>query len=83
MAMLGLCGEAGEVADHFKKWKFHGHAIDMDKLSSEIGDVMWYVAELCSALDLSLDEVAASNIAKLKLRYGEAFSSEKSINRSE
>lgn len=82
MASLGLCGEAGEVADHIKKMVYHLHSPNLDKLSEEIGDALWYIAELCSALGFSLDEIAAGNIAKLQLRYKEGFSSEASINRN-
>lgn len=81
MAILGLCGETGEVADLIKKWHYHEHSPNLDKLSDEIGDVLWYVSELCSALGFNLNTIAALNIAKLKARYGNAFSSEASINR--
>jgi len=83
MAVLGLCGEAGEVADLFKKLYFHGHVPDHARLRDELGDVLWYVSELCCALGMPLDEIAASNIAKLQSRYGNAFSTEASINRKD
>ena len=69
---LGLCGEAGEVAEHSKK------AIRDDAgsitparrvaMSKELGDVLWYVAQLASELDLDLDEIARSNLEKLLSR---------------
>jgi NTP pyrophosphatase (non-canonical NTP hydrolase) len=83
MATLGLNGEAGEVADHIKKMVYHLDSPNLDKLSDEIGDVLWYVAELCSALGFNLNSVAAQNIEKLQSRYGSAFSTEASINRKE
>jgi len=83
MSILGLCGEVGEVADHFKKWQFHGHDLNLDKLSYELGDVLWYIAEACSALGFSLNSIAEQNIAKLQARYGDTFSSEASINRKD
>lgn len=82
MGIMGLCGEAGEVADLIKKSMFHGHKLDLDKLKLELGDVLWYIAALATSLGMSLDEIAVGNIAKLQLRYKEGFSSEASINRN-
>ena len=81
MAALGLTGEAGEAADLIKKFAFHGHALDREKLSKEVGDVLWYVAEMASALGLSLEEIASANIEKLRRRYPEGFSPEASVAR--
>lgn len=78
----GLCGEAGELADLFKKHLFHGHRLDLDKVKKELGDVAWYMAELCSVLGLELGDVLAANIEKLKQRYPAGFSCEASINRT-
>ena len=50
-------------------------------MTKELGDVLWYVAETATALSMTLDEVAARNIAKLKMRYPDGFSAEKSIHR--
>ncbi len=78
---LGLSGESGEVADVLKKHLFHNHPLDREKLCKELGDVMWYIAMLAQTLDLSLEEVAQTNVDKLKARYPEGFSSERSQNR--
>jgi NTP pyrophosphatase (non-canonical NTP hydrolase) len=72
---LGLAGEAGEVADLVKKAVFHGHPIELPGLAEELGDVLWYVAALCSKFDLDLSEIMRANIEKLRLRYPEGFSS--------
>lgn len=82
-AVMGLCGESGEACDIVKKHLFHGHELDREALIKELGDVAWYLAEASEALDVSLDEVFERNIAKLKKRYPEGFSSERSINREE
>ncbi len=82
-AALGLNGEAGEFADTVKKHLFHGHPLDRDALLKELGDVLWYVALACDTLDTSMDEVMAANIEKLRRRYPEGFSSERSQQRSE
>lgn len=80
---LGIAGEAGEVADYLKKVVFHKHSLDLDKLEKELGDVLWYVATIASTVNLTLDEVAEANVKKLKERYPEGFSVERSQNRKE
>lgn len=79
---LGLTGEAGEVADMIKKHIFHGHDLTAEELVKELGDVCWYLALLCTAIDVSLEDVMAQNIEKLKKRYPDGFSEAASINRS-
>ena len=78
---MGLCGESGEAIDIVKKWLAQGHELDRDKLAKELGDIAWYLAETAYALDLPLEDILRGNIEKLKKRYPEGFSSEKSINR--
>jgi NTP pyrophosphatase (non-canonical NTP hydrolase) len=83
-AALGLNGEAGEIADHVKKVLFHGHPLDdatRDKIAKEIGDILWYCAMGAKGLGLGLGEIAQMNVEKLKKRYPEGFSTEKSLNR--
>jgi NTP pyrophosphatase (non-canonical NTP hydrolase) len=78
---LGLCGEAGEVADIIKKAAFMGHPLDKRKLADELGDVLWYWVLLCDTLGLSAADVVAGNVAKLRQRYPNGFSAERSIDR--
>lgn len=80
-SVMGLNGEAGEAIDLVKKYLYHNHELDIDKLKLELGDVLWYLAEAAEALDMSLEDVAKANIDKLKKRYPEGFDSKKSINR--
>jgi NTP pyrophosphatase (non-canonical NTP hydrolase) len=80
---LGLAGEAGEVADHIKKYIKHGHPLDRDRVKKELGDVLWYVAVMALELDIALEDVANANIEKLKARYPQGFSTEASLNRKE
>lgn len=82
-AALGLAGEAGETVDVIKKWYGQGHDLDKFKLMYEIGDVLWYLNYLCDALGVTLDEVAQTNIMKLRKRYGESFEADKSVNRKD
>ena len=81
--VMGLCGESGECIDLLKKARFQGHIVTTDKLIEELGDVAWYLAEAASALEMDLEEVLQRNVEKLRARYPEGFSAEKSINRQE
>ena len=69
---LGLAGEAGEVAEHAKKAirDDAGKVSDERRaaMSKELGDVLWYVAQLATELDLSLEEIASQNLEKLLSR---------------
>jgi NTP pyrophosphatase (non-canonical NTP hydrolase) len=69
---LGLAGEAGEVAEHAKKAirDDAGKVSDERKaaMSKELGDVLWYVAQLATELGLDLDEIAGQNLEKLLSR---------------
>jgi len=69
---LGLVGEAGEVAEKVKKVIRDKNSIfdEESKLAikKELGDVLWYLSNLCTEFDFSLDEVALNNLEKLKLR---------------
>lgn len=80
-ALLGLAGESGEFIDLMKKHLFHGHPVDRVKAGKELGDLLWYVADLATCLDLDLQGIALVNIAKLRERYPDGFTSEASIAR--
>jgi NTP pyrophosphatase (non-canonical NTP hydrolase) len=69
---LGLCGEAGEVAEKIKRVVRDGRDSvtpeEVKEISKELGDVLWYVANLAAELGLELDAIAGDNIEKLKSR---------------
>jgi len=69
---LGLCDESGEVAGKIKKlYRDKDGVLDEDykkEIAKELGDVFWYLAQLCTRLDLSMEEVAQMNIDKLYSR---------------
>ena len=80
-ALFGLAGEVGELCDHYKKYMHQGHDIDYNHMAEEAGDVMWYLAEIADALDVTLEEIARRNIDKLRSRYPDGFDPERSRNR--
>lgn len=69
---LGLANEAGEVAGKVKKvMRDKGGVMSKEakkEISKELGDVLWYVAQLSTELNVSLDKIASENIKKLKSR---------------
>lgn len=69
---LGLANEAGEVAGKIKKiFRDNGGVVgeaEREGLKHELGDVLWYLAQICTELDLTLEEVAAANLEKLAAR---------------
>lgn len=69
---LGLAGEAGEIAEKIKKiLRDKNGVVDEEarkEISKELGDVLWYVSQLATELNLSLEEIVSLNIEKLKSR---------------
>ena len=86
-AALGLCAESGEFTEIIKKIVFQGKPVNQENLfhlKRELGDIMWYVAQACMALDVSIDEIIEMNVEKLKARYpGGEFDVHHSENRKE
>ena len=85
-ACIGLSGEVGEFNDIVKKCIFQGKEMDEDtvtKLKSELGDVMWYVAQGCLALGTDIEDLIDINTAKLEKRYPGGFDEFRSENRAE
>ncbi len=86
-AGVGLAAESGEFLEIVKKMVFQGkhwNADNREHLIIELGDVMWYVAQACMALDISFDDVIVRNVEKLEKRYpGGEFDVYSSENRAE
>lgn len=80
---MGISGESGEVTDELKKFLYHGHKLDIEKVKGELGGVLHYLAGIATMLEIDLSDVAQSNINKLRNRYPSGFNSEDSINRRE
>lgn len=81
-ALHGMVGEIGELHSIYQKF-YQGHDIDAHHLKKELGDLLWFIAEYCTARGWKLEEVMQTNIDKLKARYPQGFDEEKSINRAE
>lgn len=78
-AIAGLTGESGEVADVWKKVKYHGLEYTpevKEMFIKELGDLCWYLFQTALALGVSIDEIIDCNVAKLKNRHSNGFSSD-------
>jgi NTP pyrophosphatase (non-canonical NTP hydrolase) len=86
-AGVGINAEGGEFLEIIKKMIFQGKPFNEDNrhhMIVELGDIMWYVAQACMALGVSIDEVIAGNVTKLEKRYpGGSFDPYYSENRAE
>ena len=86
-AALGLTAEAGEFTEVVKKIILQGKPYNEDNvfhMKRELGDICWYLAQACMALDTTFDEIIEMNVDKLKARYpGGEFDVHKSENRNE
>jgi len=82
-----MCAEAGEFTEIVKKIIFQGKPVteeNMFHMKRELGDIMWYVAQACMGLNISLDDIIEMNVDKLKSRYpGGEFSVKQSEVRKE
>ena len=86
-AALGLTAESGEFTEIVKKIILQGKPYNEDNvfhMKRELGDICWYIAQACMALDTTFDEIIEMNVDKLKARYpGGEFDVHKSENRKE
>jgi len=86
-AALGLTAESGEFTEVVKKIILQGKPYNKDNvfhMKRELGDICWYLAQACMALDTTFDEIIEMNVDKLKARYpGGEFDVHKSENRRE
>ena len=80
---LGLCGESGEVADLLKKYHFQGHNLDLNHVAKELGDIAWYLAVGAYSIGYDLETILQMNVDKLKARYPDGFSTDRSLHRAE
>ena len=81
-ASAGLAEEAGEVLGLVRKHLFMQHDLDTTRLVAELGDALWCLTTVAGALGISLEDVAAANVAKLRRRYPDGYSDQASVNRA-
>lgn len=84
-AAFGFCTESGEFMDMLKKHIFYGKNLDEVNLAEEIGDLLWYAALACNAMDISLEDVMTKNLKKLHGktgRYHDQFTEEEALLRN-
>jgi NTP pyrophosphatase (non-canonical NTP hydrolase) len=85
-AAMGICAEGGEFTEVVKKCVFQGKPMDehtMYHLKRELGDIMWYIAQGCIALEIPLEDIIWMNIEKLEARYPNGFDQFRSENRKD
>ena len=85
-AALGISAEGGEFTEIVKKCIFQGKPMDehtIFHMKRELGDVMWYIAQACIALNTSFEDIIYMNTEKLESRYPNGFDAFRSENRKE
>jgi|TARA_B110000503_G_C7081821_1_gene385504 NTP pyrophosphatase (non-canonical NTP hydrolase) len=85
-AAMGLSAESGEFMEIVKKCLFQGKPMDEHTIfhaKRELGDIFWYLAQACIALDTTIEDVIYMNIEKLEGRYPDGFEAFRSNNRKE
>lgn len=79
-ALHGMVGEIGELHSLYQKI-YQGHEWNDEHAKKELGDLLWFVAEYCTARGWKLEEIMQLNIDKLKARYPEGFDADRSLHR--
>lgn len=81
-ALHGMIAEIGELHSIYQK-AYQGHSMTKEHVQKELGDLLWFIAEYCTVLDWTLEEIMIMNIEKLYGRYPDGFDAEQSLNRAE
>ena len=76
-AAAGMAEEAGETLGLIRKHLFQDRPLDRDRLTKELGDVLWCLAVTAHSVGIDLTEVAEANIAKLRARYPDGFTTDR------
>lgn len=79
---IGISTEANELLDAYKKHFAYGKELDVTNVGEEMADILWYISNLCTMLNIDLEEMLQRNIDKLKARYPEKFTQENALNRN-
>lgn len=81
-ALHGMSAEVGEIHSICQKM-YQGHDFNEEHMKKEVGDLLWFVAEYCTAHEWKLEDVMQLNIDKLKARFPEGFDAEHSLHRKD
>ena len=81
-ALHGMSAEVGEIHSIYQK-SYQGHEVDDDDLKAELGDLLWFCAEYCTAQGWDMEQICVKNIEKLRARYPKGFSEERSLHREQ
>lgn len=81
-ALHGMASEIGELHGIYQK-AYQGHEIEEEHAKKEVGDLLWFIAEYCTACGWDLSEIMYMNIEKLQKRFPEGFEAERSLHRAE
>ena len=71
--IIGIGTESGELLDAYKKHKFYRRDLNTQNIKEEIGDLLWYLVQLCDEVDYTIEQAMIDNIWKLRKRYPEKF----------
>lgn len=82
-AAAGLAEEAGETLGQVRKALYVGHPLDRERVAKELGDALWCLAAVATALEIPLSRIAEGNLAKLRARFPEGFSGAASLRRAD
>ena len=80
---MGLSGETGETIDIFKKHIYQGKVLDINDVIEEIGDILWYIANLCNVNKITMKECMDANVEKLRKRYPNGFTIKDALERAD
>ena len=81
-ALHGIAAEVGELHGIYQKI-YQGHESDTEHAKKEVGDILWMIAEYCTANGWKLEDIMQLNIDKLRARYPEGFDADHSLHRAE
>lgn len=81
-ALHGMSAEVGEIHSIYQK-SYQGHEVDDDDLKAELGDLLWFCAEYCTARGWDMEQVCIQNIEKLRKRFPKGFDPERSLHREQ
>jgi NTP pyrophosphatase (non-canonical NTP hydrolase) len=80
-AVVGLAGEVGELAQLLERWVYYGQSLSVPDVEEEVGDCLWYLALLCTAVGIPMERAMEGNLAKLKARFPHKFTEEAAAKR--